>query len=357
MRSSTLAAMQLSEFDYDLPEDLIAREPANPRDASRMLLLDAATGAYKDSTFSRFPDSLNSSDILVLNDTRVIRARTMARLERRTGTSREMEVFFAEPAGDASGNCWQVLCKPGRRIHPGDSAVFGNGELRGVFQEGLGADLHVLKLNSSEPIEKILERYGQIPLPPYIHRPEETSDGENYQTVFAAHPGAVAAPTAGLHFTDDVLAAIRARGVTIATITLHVGIGTFLPVRTEVVEEHVLRPERFEISTATAEILQKAQRDKRRVVAVGTTTTRTLEYLMREHGEIRAGAGKTDLYILPGFEFKIVGGLLTNFHLPCSTLLMLVSAFAGTDAIRAAYRHAVEAHYRFYSYGDCMFIH
>ena len=346
--------MQLSEFDYDFPPELIAREPAHPRDASRMMVLDA--GKTTDSTFSSFPDYLNPKDVLVLNDTRVIRARTTARLERRTGSSREMEVFFAEPVGDPAGNRWQVLCKPGRRIHAGDRAVFGSGELSGVFQESLGADLHVLELDSSEPIAQILERYGQIPLPPYINRPEGTSDAENYQTVFAAHSGAVAAPTAGLHFTEDVLAAIRARGVTIVTITLHVGIGTFLPVRTEVVEEHVLRPERFEISESAANILQSAHHDKRRIVAVGTTTTRTLEYLMREHGEIRPGAGKTDLYILPGFEFKIVGGLLTNFHLPCSTLLMLVSAFAGREVIRSAYRHAIEARYRFYSYGDCMFI-
>lgn len=346
--------MQLSEFDYDLPPELIAREPAHPRDASRMMVLHS--GQYIDSAFSAFPNYLDPTDVLVLNDTRVIRARTTARLERRTGTSREMEVFFAEPVGDPQGNLWQVLCKPGRRIRAGDRAVFGSGELNGVFQESLGADLHVLKLDSSEPIAQVLERYGQIPLPPYINRPEEKTDDENYQTVFAAHAGAVAAPTAGLHFTEQVLAAIRARGVTVVTITLHVGIGTFLPVRTDVVEEHVLRPERFEISEATADILQSAHRDRRRIIAVGTTTTRTLEYLMREHGEIRAGAGKTDLYILPGFEFKIVGGLLTNFHLPCSTLLMLVSAFAGREAIRTAYRHAIEERYRFYSYGDCMFI-
>jgi S-adenosylmethionine:tRNA ribosyltransferase-isomerase len=228
--------------------------------------------------------------------------------------------------------------------------------LIGVFQENLGGDLHVLELQSSEPISEILERFGRIPLPPYIGRAETTADETNYQTVFAASAGAVAAPTAGLHFTENSIAAIRARGVTIATITLHVGIGTFLPIRTEHVEEHLLRPERFEISLSTAELLNSALRDKRRVVAVGTTTTRTLEYMMREHGEIRPGAGKTDLYILPGFQFRITGALLTNFHLPRSTLLMLVSAFAGRDAIRNAYRRAIEERYRFYSYGDCMLI-
>jgi S-adenosylmethionine:tRNA ribosyltransferase-isomerase len=193
-------------------------------------------------------------------------------------------------------------------------------------------------------------------LPPYIERAESPADENNYQTVYAAHAGAVAAPTAGLHFTSAILGAIRARGIEVVHLTLHVGIGTFLPIRSEIAEEHVLRPERFEVSAAAAATLREAQRGQRRIVAVGTTTTRTLEYLMREYGEIRAGAGKTDLYILPGFPFRITGALLTNFHLPRSTLLMLVSAFAGGEAIRQAYRHAIEQRYRFYSYGDCMLI-
>jgi S-adenosylmethionine:tRNA ribosyltransferase-isomerase len=322
-----------------------------------MMVLDSTSGRTLNSSFSSLPDRLSPTDVLVLNDTKVIRARTMARLERNSGTSREIEVFFAEPLGDSTGSLWQVLCRPGRRIRPKDRAIFGDGELTGVFQESLGADLHVLELRSSEPITQMLERFGRIPLPPYIDRAETAADEKDYQTVYAAHSGAVAAPTAGLHFTDEVIAAIRKRGVAVVTITLHVGIGTFLPIRTAEVEKHILRPERFEISESTAELLRAAQRDNRRVVAVGTTTTRTLEFLMREHGEIRAGAGKTDLYILPGFQFRITGALLTNFHLPRSTLLMLVSAFAGRDAIRSAYKKAIEARYRFYSYGDCMFIH
>jgi len=348
--------MLISEFDYDLPPELIAREPVQPRDASRMMVLDSGSGQTLNSKFSALPNLLNPTDVLVLNDTKVIRARTTARLERSSGTSREIEVFFAEPLGEPAGNLWQVLCKPGRRIRPKDRAIFGSGEVTGVFQENLGGDLHVLELQSSEPIEQILERLGRIPLPPYIDRAETPADENDYQTVFAVHSGAVAAPTAGLHFTEDVLSGIRARGIAIATITLHVGIGTFLPIRTDRVEAHVLRSERFEISPSTAEVLRSAVRDKRRVVAVGTTTTRTLEYMMREHGEIRAGAGKTDLYILPGFQFRITGALLTNFHLPKSTLLMLVSAFAGRDAICTAYKRAIEARYRFYSYGDCMLI-
>jgi len=349
-------AMLISEFDYDLPAELIAREPAHPRDASKMMVVDTISGRISNSKFSALSDFLNPSDILVFNDTKVIRARTTARLERNSGTSREIEVFFAEPLRDSGGNLWQVLCKPGRRIRPQDRAIFGSGELIGVFQENLGGDLHVLELQSSEPISEILERIGRIPLPPYIDRAESTADENDYQTVFAAHAGAVAAPTAGLHFSEDSIAAIRARGVTIATLTLHVGIGTFLPVRTERVEDHLLRPERFEISQSTAELLNSALRNNRRVIAVGTTTTRTLEYMMQEYGEIRPGAGKTDLYILPGFQFKITGALLTNFHLPRSTLLMLVSAFAGREAIRNAYKMAIEARYRFYSYGDCMLI-
>jgi S-adenosylmethionine:tRNA ribosyltransferase-isomerase len=348
--------MLISDFDYDLPSELIAREPSHPRDAARMMTLDAVSGQISNSKFSELPDFLNPTDVLILNDTKVIRARTMARLERSAGTSRQIEVFFAEPLRESNGNLWQVLCKPGRRIRPQDRAIFGNGELIGVFQENLGGDLHILELQSSEPISEILDRYGQIPLPPYIDRAETAADENDYQTVFAARAGAVAAPTAGLHFTENSIAAIRARGVAIATITLHVGIGTFLPIRTERVEEHLLRPERFEIPQPTAELLNSALRDQRRVVAVGTTTTRTLEYMMREYGEIRSGAGKTDLYILPGFQFRITGALLTNFHLPRSTLLMLVSAFAGRDTILNAYKKAIEARYRFYSYGDCMLI-
>ena len=348
--------MLISEFDYNLPLELIAREPAHPRDASRMMVLDTISGQTTSSKFSALPEFLKPTDVLIVNDTKVIRARTMARLERSTGTSRDIEVFFAEPVPDSNGNIWRVLCKPGRRIRPRDRAIFGSGELIGVFQENLGGDLHVIEIQSSEPISEILERLGRIPLPPYIDRVETTADEEDYQTMFAARAGAVAAPTAGLHFTEQSIAAIRARGVTIATITLHVGIGTFLPIRTERAEDHLLRPERFDISSSTAKLLNSALQDKRRIVAVGTTTTRTLEYMMQEYGEIRPGAGKTDLYILPGFQFKITGALLTNFHLPKSTLLMLVSAFAGCDAIRFAYERAIEERYRFYSYGDCMLI-
>jgi S-adenosylmethionine:tRNA ribosyltransferase-isomerase len=342
--------MHISDFDYDLPPELIARSPAEPRDASRMLVLDAPTGNMVDSQFRMLPQLKPSGDLLVLNDTRVIRARTQARLERQSGTSRTMEVFFADML---KPGVWQVLCKPGRRIRPGDRAVFGDGQFSGTFRENLGSDLHLLELESAE---RVLELYGQMPLPPYIDRVPTDADEASYQTVFAREAGAVAAPTAGLHFTPGILAALRAAGVQIATITLHVGIGTFLPIRTDNPEEHVLHPERYQVTEETARLLQAAQREGRRILSVGTTTTRTLEFLMGRFGEVRAGSGQTDLYILPGFEFKLIQGILTNFHLPQSTLLMLVSAFAGTDTVLRAYRHAVEMRYRFYSYGDCMFI-
>jgi S-adenosylmethionine:tRNA ribosyltransferase-isomerase len=345
--------MHISDFDYDLPPQLIAREPAEPRDASRMLVLDANTGALVDSEFRNLPGYLRAGDVLVLNDTRVIRARTQARLERRSGTSRSMEVFFAEPLSGKVGNLWQVLCKPGRRIRPGDRAIFGDGAFAGTFRENLGPDLHLLELESAE---RVLELYGEVPLPPYIERAPTEADASSYQTVFADRPGAVAAPTAGLHFTPQILDRLRAQQVEIATITLHVGIGTFLPVRTERPEEHVLRPERFEVRPDAARLVNAARNEGRRVVAVGTTTTRTLEFQMARYGEIRAESGQADLYILPGFEFRTVSALLTNFHLPQSTLLMLLCAFAGREDVLRAYAHAVEKKYRFYSYGDCMFV-
>jgi S-adenosylmethionine:tRNA ribosyltransferase-isomerase len=342
--------MHISDFDYDLPPELIAHEPAEPRGASRMMVLDARTGRTTHARFDEFAECLRPSDVLVLNDTRVIRARTFALLER---SGRALEIFFAEPVRE---NVWRVLCRPGRRIRAGDRVIFAEGEAIGVFQETHDNDLHVIELTARDSVYDFLQRYGHVPLPPYINRSEAARDEKNYQTVFAAHPGAVAAPTAGLHFTEPALQSIRARGVEVLYITLHVGIGTFLPVRAEKPEEHVLRAERFEVDAHTADRLQRALQSGRRVVAVGTTTTRTLEFLMRAHGEIREGAGWTDLYILPGFDFKIVGALLTNFHLPRSTLLMLVSAFAGRERILETYRRAIEERYRFYSYGDCMLI-
>jgi S-adenosylmethionine:tRNA ribosyltransferase-isomerase len=348
--------MHISDFDYDLPPELIAREPVRPRDAGRMMVLDATSGERRDTRFIKLPEFLRPSDLLVLNDTRVIRARMHGRLERQSGASREMEVFFAEPS-DHPG-VWRVLCKPGRRIRTGDRVVFAGGAFYGVFRkEGHEQEaLRELELISSDPVEVLLERHGEIPLPPYIERRETDADAIDYQTVFAQSAGAVAAPTAGLHFTDAMLHALKECGVEIVTITLHVGIGTFLPVRTLNPEEHILRPERFEISQETAERLSSAKSAGRRIVAVGTTTTRTLEFAMERYGGFKAAAGEADIFILPGFRFKAVDALLTNFHLPRSTLLMLVSAFAGREAVLSAYVHAVRERYRFYSFGDCMLI-
>jgi S-adenosylmethionine:tRNA ribosyltransferase-isomerase len=345
--------MHISDFDYELPPELIAREPIRPRDASRMMVLNRRTGQSIDSDFRRLPEFLEPSDVLVLNNTRVIRARIYGKLERATGTSREVEVFFAAPVG---GNVWGVMCRPGKRVRPGDRVVFGVGELEGIFGESRDHGLRLLELSSSKSIADVLERYGHVPLPPYIEREDTAADAAEYQTVYATESGAVAAPTAGLHFTESIFEALRARGVEILKLTLHVGIGTFIPVRTDDPRAHVLKPERFEVTQETAARLNAARDAGRRIVAVGTTTTRTLEYLVQQHGRFEPGSGEADLFILPGYDFKVVNALLTNFHLPRSTLLMLVSAFASRLNILKAYQHAVGERYRFYSYGDCMLI-
>src|ERR1051326_7680691 len=369
-----MTSMRTSDFDYELPAELIAREPARPRDSSRMMLLDRTTGHWTDSHFRNLPEFLDPSDVLVINDTRVIRARIHGRLERASGTSRDIEVLFAAPVGavreargrkpealvdDRASQLWEVLCRPGKRIRPGDRIIFGNAGVEGVFGDLLeprDLGLRLLQLRSAEPIENFLEAHGHVPIPPYLEREDTPADAEEYQTVYAKVPGAVAAPTAGLHFTPSMFERIRTRGVEILQITLHVGIGTFLPVRSDDPSGHVLKPERYAISEPTAAQLNKAREGGRRIIAVGTTTTRTLEHAMQTHGRFVAGAGEARLFILPGYEFKAAGGMLTNFHLPKSTLIMLISAFAGRPAVLAAYGHAVKERYRFYSYGDCMLI-
>jgi S-adenosylmethionine:tRNA ribosyltransferase-isomerase len=349
--------MRTSDFDYELPLELIAREPARPRDSSRMMLLDRKTGRWTDSHFHDLPESLNPSDVLVINDTRVIRARIHGQLYRASGSSRRVEVLFAGPVGDLydrPSQTWEVLCRPGRRIRSGDRVVFGNGELEGIFGGERGHGLRLLQTNF--PVEEFLEAHGRMPIPPYLDREDTAADAEEYQTIYAKTPGAVAAPTAGLHFTPTMFDRLHVRGIEMLQITLHVGIGTFIPVRSEQPSEHVLKPERYTISEHTATRLNAARDAGRRIIAIGTTSTRTLEYIIQTHGRFIAGSGEADLFILPGYEFKAVSGMLTNFHLPKSTLTMLVSAFAGRKAILAAYRHAVEERYRFYSYGDCMLI-
>ncbi len=354
--------LRVADFDFELPEELIAQQPAAERGLSRMLVMDRATGTVRDASFVQLPELLSPGDLLVLNDSRVIPARLYARRtllrdhEKPTG---RIEVMLTEPAGD---NQWRALVRPGRKVAIGERLVFPapTGEIvmeaevleRGQFGERL------LGFARVENFFAALERIGHIPLPPYIHRDDETADRERYQTIYARERGSVAAPTAGLHFTPQTLAAVEARGVEIAYVTLHVGLGTFAPLRVERVDEVRLHRERYTLSAATAEALNRAVREGRRIVAVGTTAVRTLEHCAREAngGILGPHSGTTEIFIAPGFEFRLVGALLTNFHLPQSSLIMLVSAFAGREHVLAAYRHAVEARYRFFSYGDCMFI-
>ncbi len=340
--------MRTSDFDYHLPEELVAQEPG-PRGASRMLVLERATGVVDHRAVRELPELLREGDLLVVNDTRVMAARVAAR--RRTG--RRFELLMLEP--DFSGDRWQALVRPSSRVRAGERLLLPDGG-EAVPLEALGEGRWRLELRPALDPER-LDRIGSVPLPPYIRREPTEDDRERYQTVYAARPGAVAAPTAGLHFTPAVLDALRGRGVETARLTLHVGIGTFRPVSAELVSDHVMHAERYEIAAETAAAVAAARRDGRRVVAVGTTSVRALEgSAAASGGDVVPGWASTDLFITPGFRFKVVDALLTNFHLPRSTLLMLVSAFAGREPVLAAYREAVAQRYRFFSYGDAMLI-
>ncbi|HLI04815.1 MAG TPA: tRNA preQ1(34) S-adenosylmethionine ribosyltransferase-isomerase QueA [Terracidiphilus sp.] len=365
--SEAAPGLRIADFDFDLPEELIAQQPPAERGQSRMLVMNRVTGAFRDSAFSEFPSLLQPGDLLVLNDSRVIPARLFARRtlrrEKEKPTGR-IEVMLTEPAGE---NKWRALVRPGRKIAIGERLVFSAPDGEVVLEaEVLDRGGYGERLIQFAPVGDffaILDRIGHIPLPPYIHRPDETADRERYQTVFARERGSVAAPTAGLHFTPQTLREIADRGVEIAYITLHVGLGTFAPLRVERVEEVRLHRERYSLSAEAAAALNAAARSARRIVAVGTTSVRTLESIARRFpdGPVEPHSGETELFISPGFEFRLVRALLTNFHLPQSSLLMLVSAFAGAqqtgvERVLAAYRHAVRSRYRFFSYGDCMFI-
>jgi len=388
------------DFDYPLPESAIAQHPA-PRGTSRLLVLDRQ-GEERHRRISDLPALLRPGDLLMVNDTRVLPARLYGRVVRGAaeaaaggtapataaatapatpaGTPRELELLLVERLGEVE---WEALARPGRRARPG--AVIEIGERAGIGDEGSragggggggssgtsgagGAGSGVFaevvalagdgrrRVRFSEPIEPHLERLGHVPLPPYIHRPDQPADRERYQTVYARRPGAIAAPTAGLHFSDDLLAALAGAGVDRAALTLHVGIGTFKPVTAPLVSDHRMDRERYEIPEDTAAAVARARAGGRRVVAVGTTVVRALEgaAAASENGEVPAGPGATDLFITPGFRFQVVDALLTNFHLPRSTLLMLVSAFAGRERVLAAYQEALGLGYRFFSYGDAM---
>ena len=360
--------MLLEEFDYTLPAELIAQRPLVERDASRMMVLDRTTKRWEDRAFVEIPQLLHPDDLLVFNNTKVFPARLLGR--RRGITSQPLGKHNPAQRGFLTGeteflltkqeseDIWQGLVHPGRKVRTGEVLVFGDGDLEAEILGRGEYGIRRARLRArTGTIEDAIDRLGHVPLPPYIHRRDEHGDRATYQTVYAKVRGAVAAPTAGLHFTERVLRALAARGVETCEITLHVGLGTFEPVRVKQIEGHHMEAERFEISEAAATTINRALDEHRRVIAVGTTSVRTLEGVASEYGgRIAPARGETRLFIIPGFSFQVVRGLLTNFHLPQSTLLMLVSAFAGKDFILQAYRHAVEARYRFYSYGDCMLI-
>jgi S-adenosylmethionine:tRNA ribosyltransferase-isomerase len=359
--------MLVSDFDYHLPEELIAQEPLGDRAASRMLRLDRSTGRCQDRQFRDLPDLVRPGDLLVVNNTRVFAARLYGSrsgarsqpVSARNPAAKEflrgkVEILLTRPVSEFE---WEALVHPGRKIGVGEKLYFGGDReleaeviARGTFGE------RTLRFKPTADFFEIVERIGHVPLPPYIGRDDRPEDRARYQTVYARERGSVAAPTAGLHFTPEILERIRQRRVEVAEITLHVGLGTFQPVRVERIEEHRMHREWFRVSPAAAAQINRALDEGRRVVAVGTTTVRTLEFSARETGRVQAGSGEADLFIYPGFQFRVIGALLTNFHLPKSTLLMLVSAFAGREHVLAAYEHAVRERYRFYSYGDCMFI-
>jgi S-adenosylmethionine:tRNA ribosyltransferase-isomerase len=357
-----MSGLRVADFDFDLPAELIAQQPPEQRGQSRMLVMDRATGELRDSQFREFSSFLRPGDLLVLNDSRVIPARLYARRtlvrdrERPTG---QIEVMLTEPAGE---NRWHALVRPGRKVAIGERLVFpapsGAIALEAeVLERGQFGD-RLLAFAPVEDFFAVIEQIGHMPLPPYIHRDDIASDRERYQTVYSRDRGSVAAPTAGLHFTPQVLESIAASGVEIAHVTLHVGLGTFAPLRVENVDEVQLHRERYTIPVSTSDAVNRALSEGRRVVAVGTTVVRTLEAAAQRAGSssIEPHSGETSIFISPGFQFQVVRALLTNFHLPQSSLLMLVCAFADRERALAAYRHAVEARYLFFSYGDCMLL-
>jgi S-adenosylmethionine:tRNA ribosyltransferase-isomerase len=344
--------MRVSDFDYDLPAELIAQHPLSERDASRMLIVDRATQTWRDSAFASLPDCLSANDVLVLNNTRVFPARLLGERAPSGGAVELLLLREIEP------NVWSALARPARRLRTGTQITFCEGKLRAEVIESLDDGVRVIRFESEKLLNAVIDEIGQTPLPPYIKREGEqsSSDGERYQTVYAKERGAIAAPTAGLHFTPRVLQEIEARGARLAEITLHVGYGTFEPVRAEVFSEHRVAPEWFSIGDEAAQVMNRARAAGGRIIAVGTTTARALESSVRDDCQIEERSGFADLTIVPGYRFRAVDALLTNFHLPRSSLLMLVSAFADCASIIAAYEYAVRQRYRFYSFGDCMFI-
>jgi S-adenosylmethionine:tRNA ribosyltransferase-isomerase len=342
--------MRLSDFDFELPAELIAQTPLPERSSSRLLVVRRDSGAIEHVRFGDLSEWLADGDLLVRNETRVI----PARLRGRKASGGQIELLLVERLAD-TGQIWRCLARSAKPARPG-SRLFFPGEIAGVVQEDLGDGWRTVCFECPGDLLAHLETAGEMPLPPYIQRVPAAADRERYQTVYAREPGAVAAPTAGLHFTEASFAALAARGVEIAGLTLHVGPGTFQPVRVDRLDEHRMHGERFDIPVATAAAVNRAHAAGRRVVALGTTSTRALESAVDEAGQVRCGGAETSLFIQPGYRFRVTDALITNFHLPKSTLLILVAAFAGRDLILEAYRQAVVERYRFFSYGDCMLI-
>ncbi len=342
--------MLLTEFDYDLPQELIAQQPLDDRSASRLLLLSRASELVVHKQFSSLPELLREGDLLVRNDTRVLPARLLGTKQ----SGGQVEVLLTRQC-DPVQNIWRCMTRSSKPVRIGSQLEFPEG----LCGEVLGAESdgqRLVRFTCPGNFLQVLERVGHMPLPPYIRREDRDLDKDRYQTVFARNLGAVAAPTAGLHFSEETFAALAERNIDVCGITLHVGPGTFLPVRTENLSEHSMHSEVYEIPQVTAECINTARAAGRRIVALGTTVTRTLEHAVDDQGLLQAGQGETALFIMPGFNFRMVDALITNFHLPKSTLLVLVSAFAGRDFILKAYREAVDHGYRFFSYGDCMLI-
>lgn len=340
--------MKTTDFDYKLPEELIAQTPIEKRDHSRLLILDKKTGDMEHKYFNDIVDYLNENDVLVLNDTKVIPARLYGTKE---ATNAFIEILMLK---EIAKDNWECLVKPAKRIHVGDIITFGDRRLKVKCITEKEEGIRVFKLLYKGILLEILESLGEMPLPPYIH--EKLKDPNRYQTVYAKNYGSAAAPTAGLHFTEELLEKIKAKNVTIVYITLHVGLGTFRPVNVEDVKKHQMHSEFYQMSKEAATILNQAKKEKKRIISVGTTSTRTLETVMGKYHEFKECSGWTDIFIYPGYQFQAVDALITNFHLPKSTLIMLVSAFSSRENILNAYEEAVKREYRFFSFGDSMFI-
>ena len=338
-----------SYYAYDLPKELIAQDPLEDRSSSRLLLMDRRTGVFKDDHFYRIGEYLRSGDVLVVNDTKVIPARLMGERE---GTGAVIEVLLLKRR---ENDIWETLVRPGKKARPGTRILFGGGLLKGEVLDVVEEGNRLIQFSYEGIFEEVLDSLGEMPLPPYITH--KLAERERYNTVYAKYEGSAAAPTAGLHFTESLMKDLKGQGVEIAPVTLHVGLGTFRPVKEDNILNHHMHTEWYQITEETADTVNRAKAEGRRVIAVGTTSCRTLEAAARDNGRIVPGSAETDIFIYPGYDFRIIDGLITNFHLPESTLMMLVSAFAGRDHIMNAYRHAVEERYRFFSFGDAMFLY